>query len=265
MNEKYSCVKGNKIPIRDLSTIVFMDYDSLYWGLFNQYGGIPNLEDLIEDIKQRGKLENTKVFIDPSKSEFEEEVQKIRTITNEIIDCCNYNNESKKDYLDFIMLDHIYRTIYNNPGIEQYILITGDGHFSSVVTFLKNIQNKSVGIYGVKGSLSNQLVKCSSWAMEITKEKQLESELLPKLIDTLKWFDDNNMEVPFSYATKKAASYHYENESQLRALLSQLIRDGYVKQEEKNSNEGYPIKIIKAQWELIQDLQQSQFTNPPES
>lgn len=31
------------------------------------------------------------------------------------------------------MLDHIYQKIIKQPAITQYILVTGDGHFHSVI------------------------------------------------------------------------------------------------------------------------------------
>ncbi|MDP4270453.1 MAG: hypothetical protein Q8909_10060, partial [Bacteroidota bacterium] len=60
--------------------------------------------------------------------------------------------------------DHIYQEVIQNPYVEQFIVITGDGHFSSVISFLQTFCDKSVGIFGVYNTLSKQLVNCSSWA-----------------------------------------------------------------------------------------------------
>lgn len=244
----YQPVKNNPESNSSLPTVVFIDYESLFWGMFNHFGETPDLDTFITDIKKRGKLENIKVFADLSKTEYAGELKKIRTITNDIIDCRNMNRESKKDYLDFIMLDSIYQTINNQPGLMQYILVTGDGHFSSVATFLRTVKDKTVGIYGVKGSISTQLIDCSSWAVEIINQSLSKNHLVPKIIDTLLWIYNNKMEMTFRWTVRQASKYHGEEETKIAAVLSKLISDGYILQKESSAGN---YKMMQPRWNLI--------------
>lgn len=98
-------------------------------------------------------------------------MHKIRGYTNDIVETKNGGGYFKKDFTDFIMLDRIYQTAYSNKEIDTYIIFTGDGHFSSVVLFLKNICAKKVVVYGVKNAFSNQLKIAASTFREIEHDE----------------------------------------------------------------------------------------------
>lgn len=237
--------------INELKTIVFIDYESLFWGLFNKYGETPDLNSFINELKKRGRIERIKVFGD-FKGEMEEELSKIRTITNEITNCStNRNKETKKEFTDFIMLDHIYQTIFNQPEIEQYILVTGDGHFHSVATFLRTFKDKVVGIFGVFGSLSPQLVNCSTWGIEIKPQNNTQNHYQAKVLKTILWAEQQNHKPTFRKTVEVASKYYRVEQAKFTASLSKLIESGYIKQEEETTPKGITIPVLIADWSLI--------------
>ncbi|MEW6171830.1 MAG: NYN domain-containing protein [Bacillota bacterium] len=233
---------------RNPLTLVFIDYESWFWSLYNNYGETPNLNSFIQDIKQRGKLREIYVFGDFSKNEIEKELLKLRDYTNLIINCANPNEENKKNYTDFIMLDSIYKTALQNQDVEQYILVTGDGHFHSVVAFLKTSMDKIVGIYGVQGSFSPQLQRCSSWWVEIKPENQQYE--YKKVLDTIHWTERKGLYPTFRRTVERCAKYYGIDAMKVSTSLSKLVEDGYVDQVFKNVN-SLEIRVLEPKWDLI--------------
>lgn len=171
-----------------LKTVVFVDYESWFYGLHNQYNAETDVAGWFKKLKVRGQIIEIYIFGDfEGNKSIAQDRLKLRTLTSNIIDCANF--ESKKDYTDFIILDRIYQTIIRDSSIQQYIIFTGDGHFSNVSAFLKNFEDKVVGIYAVQGTLSQQLRQSASWVEIIEPEGETgaasgpsESHVQPELV-----------------------------------------------------------------------------------
>lgn len=246
------------------NTIVFVDYESWFWGLYNQYGERPNVEDFMLKVKQRGALDDLYFFGDFNKDEIGKERVKLRNFSSNIIDCANENRT--KDYTDFIMLDNIYRTVVKRSDVEQYVLVTGDGHFHSVVAWLKNFRDKFVGVYGVQGSLSNQLKNCASWWEEIRPEGHADTrfgengatgegspEYVNKILESIreKERSASGLRPTFSNTIAYCRDHFGLNERGLRVTLAKLINDGYVNQEVQTLKNGDKITVVVPQWNLL--------------
>lgn len=230
-------------------TIVFVDYESWFWGLYNKYGETPDIESFIKDVKQQGNLEQVYFFGDFTKEQMQKERLKLRTFTNDIIDCAN-PSENKKDYTDFIMLDHIYKTILLRQDVEQYVLVTGDGHFSSVVAYLKTFKDKIVGIYGVKGGISAQLEGSASWCKQIEpKNARFEYQ---KVLSTIQWAESKKIElITFSKTVEVCSKFYRAESAKISASLSKLIDDGYIEQLVKKLANGQEVRVLKTNWDLL--------------
>lgn len=171
-----------------LKTVVFVDYESWFYGLHNQYNAETDVAGWFKKLKTRGQIIEIYIFGDfEGNKSIAQDRLKLRTLTSNIIDCANF--ESKKDYTDFIILDRIYQTIIRDSSIQQYIIFTGDGHFSNVSAFLKNFEDKVVGIYAVQGTLSQQLRQSASWVEVIEPDGEpgaayapSESHVQPELV-----------------------------------------------------------------------------------
>jgi hypothetical protein len=145
-----------------LRTIVFVDYESWFYGLHNQFNTETDVSGWFKSIKTKGLIDDIYIFGDFENNKMiAQDRLKLRTLTSNIIDCANI--ESRKDYTDFIILDRIYQTVIRNDTIQQYIIFSGDGHFSNVAAFLKNFKDIVVGIYAIQGTLSQQLKHSASW------------------------------------------------------------------------------------------------------
>jgi hypothetical protein len=126
------------------------------------------------ELKERYDVLDVTFFADFSNQHLANEVPRIREITNNIIFTAPTGTGAhKKDFTDFIMLDHLYQRAMSAKDIDTFIIFSGDGHFSSVVSFLKNTMDKEVGIYGVKDALSNQLRNIASWVNTVPSEDDI--------------------------------------------------------------------------------------------
>lgn len=245
-------------PIQHLKTMVFIDYESLYWGLFNRFGELPHLPSLLAHMKQRATLcDRIKVFGDFSDPDMKRETGEIRSISSDIVNCEAPFPERKKDFTDIIMLDHIYQCALRKPEVEQYILVTGDGHFQSAAAFLHSCQEKFVGIYCVKGTLSPQLAGTANWVVQISSSccADSRSEYARDILRTLYHASQNNKKALFKKTVqitmnscnggnpRYAARYHY--------ALNCLIHDGYISQEAETSLRGNDITTLKVNWQRV--------------
>jgi len=191
-----------------LRTVVFVDYESWFYGLHNQFNAETDVIGWFKNLKTKGMIDDIYIFGDFENNKMiAQDRLKLRTLTSNIIDCANF--ESKKDYTDFIILDRIYQTLIRNDLTEQYIIFSGDGHFSNVAAFLKNFKDRVVGIYAVSGTLSQQLKNSASW-VEIVSPSEIQNEesVNSPQIDNI---DNDNKED--SYYQKLITDYIRDNEA----------------------------------------------------
>ena len=241
-------------PSSEMVTSVFVDYEAWFWGLYNNHGETPDIRGLIQDIKQRGKLKEICFFGDFTKPEMAREKPKLRTVTNQIIDCSTADEKQKKNYTDFIMLDHIYRSVLQDAEeINQYILVTGDGHFHSVVAYLATFMDKIVGIYAVQGSLSPQLKDCASWNVELQPKKGL-TDYQQYVLLNIHYAEEKPGIIPtFSGTVSGTAKYYKVDRLKCSAALSKLISEGYIHQEIRTLADGRGIQALVTDWDLLTD------------
>lgn len=189
-----------------LPTIVFVDYESWFYGLHNQFNAETDVNGWFKNLKTKGAIEDIYIFGDFENNKMiAQDRHKLRTLTSNIIDCSN-NYESKKDYTDFIILDRIYQTLIRNDQARQYIIFSGDGHFSNVSAFLKNFKDKIVGIYAVQGTLSQQLKNSASWIELVTPQESQNKTTV----------DDSSVKID---------NIHSQNEGYIKKLLIDYIND----------------------------------------
>lgn len=230
-----------------VQTLIYIDYESLFYGMYDRYKLKPDLDALVEELKKQGKFaESIKVFGDFSNELIKSEQGKIRTITSTIIDCQQPGNDGhKKDYTDFLMLDSIYQDSMTKPHVEQFILVTGDNHYSSVATFLRTQKDKVIGVYAVEGTLGQQLANCSSWVKTIVPRDASEEKYRENLMLCLKSAQDKNIKSTFMNTLNHATEFYGGVYDMYRRVLSDMIGAGEVTQQMENAYDGTPIRTIR--------------------
>ena len=173
-------------PNSDLpKAVAFVDYEHWYISIKNNYGMQPNIKKWFEELNQSYNLLEVNFFADFSHKSLADEIGRIRLFSNKIIDTRSPNGV-KKDFTDFIILDNMYQKALSSEDIDVFILFSGDGHFSSVTSFLKNILRKEVVVYGVNGSFSKQLRETASTFRIIPSESELNEGFYQYIFEYLK-------------------------------------------------------------------------------
>ena len=216
----------------------------------NKYAIAPDLGPMIDDVKKHARVQRIKVFGDFTKPEIDQERNRIRTVTSDIIDCGNEAGRLRKDFTDFILLDHVYQEVIQNPAVQQYVLFTGDGHFSSVATFLKTFMDKSVCVYGVPGTLSHQLQNCCSWSKLILVVDDEDAVYQANLVRNFRSIEQKGLVPTFLRTAEHAARIYGGNVNRYELILSEMIADGYVTRQAVRLN-GNEFMSISPDWRKI--------------
>ncbi len=227
---------GNKAQKEDETAsglpraVAFVDYEHWYISLKNNFGMKPNIKGWFEDLKSRVTLTEAIFFADFSHKSLADEIKRIRLYSNTIIDTRNVGTNIKKDFTDFIILDHIYQKALSSNDVDVFILFSGDGHFSSVVSFLKNFRGKEVGVYGIKDSFSRQLKETANWFVSLPTESDQYGMCANLIFDALKEAQISNTKVLPTYKniTEKILSTKRVNPQRLDSVLKRLIADGVI-------------------------------------
>ena len=149
------------------SAIAFVDYEHWYISMYRMYSRKPDIRQWRSAVSELYDVHDILFFGDFSNPSLRAEISKIREVSSSIIETQNASSYHKKDYTDFIMLDHIYqRAITYGVNTDVFIIFSGDGHFSSAASFLVNRCGKTVAVYGIRDCLSTQLKNTASVTVE---------------------------------------------------------------------------------------------------
>ena len=213
-------------------TSVFVDYEAWFYGCKNQYQVTPDVMGWFNHVKDKGELRDVIFFADFSQEAIKEHPTKLRSISTSIIDCSK--GEKTKEYTDFIMLDHIYQHLFRRQEIEHFILFTGDSHFQSIVAFLRNFNDKKVGIYAVEGSLSPLLSEAANWYTKVVPSSERSDSLERAILRNLTWVQEKSDLIATYRKTVTVVSRNNPefSEDDVDAALSKMITTGIIRQEE---------------------------------
>ena len=225
-------VTAKEETFEKVRTTVFVDYESWFYGCKNQYQAEPDVVSWFNHVKDKGQIDDVFFFADFSHDAIKDHIVKLRNISNSIIDCSK--GEKTKEYTDFIMLDHIYQRLFRQADIKQFVLFTGDSHFQSVVAFLRNFNEKKVGIYALDGSLSHLLAEASDWYVRVVPSNGRYEAIKERLIKNLLWISEKPGAIPtFSKTVSVVARTCPEfAQEDIANVLSSIISKGIVRQEE---------------------------------
>ena len=234
--------------------VAFVDYEHWFISLDTLYNHQkPDLASWFADLGERGRLVDAIFFGDFSKGGMKSEISRIRLFTNKIIDTCNPNPKSNKDFTDFILLDNIYQRAMSSEDIDMFVIFSGDGHFSSVAAFLKTNLGKEVGIYGVGKATSRQLRDTGDWYVDIPNGLTKARLISQLVLRTVKRMEKDRM----SLITEEAVICTVADEQKMsipdvREAVSLLEKDGILRPNNIIVN-GSVSRTLNADWTLAAD------------
>ena len=240
---------GSGLP----TAVAFVDYEHWFISMEKQFGEKPDIQAWFDDLKTKCNITEVVFFANFSKfRDKETETRRIRSFTNKIIDTYNPDQRYVKDYTDFIILDNIYQEAFHENSPEMFIIFTGDGHFSSAVAFLRNFCKKQVGVYGVAGCISKNLINGADWYVEFPIKVDENAVITKALFSYLKDAEKNVTFFPtFMHTAEEIAIETGLPQEKVTDVLADLIKQGFITQEMKKTTRGKPIKVLVTDWDLV--------------
>lgn len=245
----FNIFKKDKKP----KAIAFVDYEHWYISYDKMYHIKPDLHSWAEQLNQQYDMVGMHFFADYSDPRIASEVQRIREITNSIIETQNTSLYHKKDMTDFIMLDYIYQEALDGYLPDVIILFTGDGHFQSVVKYLVNKRKKKVVVYGVRDAFSNQLKTVASSYVEMPNQETVKNdfyEMIVKNFDYIATHPEKNIKATFNNTVAIVARVNHTDYSKVKKALSEMIYKGYILQKSTDI-QGKTIKLLSPNWDKL--------------
>lgn len=233
--------------------IAFVDYEHWFISLDKLYHMRPDIKGWRDELASKYELKELIFFADFSNPLIRPEISRIREVSNYIIETQNTSSNFKKDFTDFIMLDHIYQKAMTASDIDVFILFTGDGHFNSVTNFLISQMGKTVGIYGVREAMSNQLRNTASFTVTIPTEEDSSREYYRMILRNMKFLQSNagkRRSYPsFMPTVENVARINNVPPSAIADALRKLIEGGYINQKHERPYGSRSIKVLHVDWE----------------
>ena len=232
--------------------LAFIDYEYWYYSYKTRFGMVPEPGEWLKEIQNEYDVTDIAVFGDFSNPLLSEELGKLRSITNSIIETGNTYHRNRKDMTDFIMLDYIYRAADENKKIKTYIIFTGDGHFQSVVNYLKQRKKKSVVICGIADSMSRQLQAVASEMILLPAADVMFKKCAHMIALNMKYVAEKPDIIPTFWGTIEAVSrrYHLPQDA-VNEALRKLLDMGCIWRKEKELNDGKTVMILVADWDAL--------------
>lgn len=227
----------------------FVDYEHWYISLKNNYGLQPNIKSWFEDLNSKFNLVEVNFFADFSHKSLADEIGRIRLFSNKIIDTRSPNGV-QKDFTDFIILDNMYQKALSSDDIEVFILFSGDGHFSSVTSFLKNFYHKQVVIYGVNGSFSKQLRETANTFYTLPTERDINESFYRSIFDYLK----TSSRPTYTEAIESTVKKNRGNATKQKIVtaMKTLMDNDVISERAIANSKGKKQKMLFVDWEMAE-------------
>ncbi len=239
--------------------IAFVDYEHWYISLEKLHNKKPDIKAWFNEISAKYDVKDIIFFADFSNTAIRLEIPKIREVSSTIIETQNASAHHKKDFTDFIMLDHIYQKAVESHNIDTFIIFSGDGHFSSAVSFLVTRRKKEVIVYGVKDAMSTQLKNCATASYELPGRDEELYGCYNAILSSLRPLTEKNgkkkkgkRSYPTFWATVEAVSRKNGIEKgYVTMALRKLMEDGYIYQKSAKVSAVKTIKVLNVNWDSV--------------
>ena len=234
---------------------VFIDFEHWCHSLDNLFGLKPRIAQFYDEISEKYDVKRILFFGNFSDLKLSPFIEDIRQITNSIIETRNPSPRIKKDYTDFIMLDYIYQDVDDHPRTDTYVILSGDGHFSSVATYLKTKKKKRVVIYGVTDATSHQLQKIADEFHLIPSQDNERWGIYKLIIDHMDFVSSQNKNryPTFKDTIRNVSTKNNLSEDKVQVALRDLLNMKVLKKEVIYIDFQRRITVLKTDWALASE------------
>ena len=232
--------------------IAFVDFENWFLSLKKFYNLKPDVMKWRRQLEEKYELQDVYVFGNFIDNEMREELPKIRCVTNSIIETQQGTENYEKDMTDFVMLDYIYEYVNEHTDVDTYIIFTGDAHFQSVIKYLRQKHGKTVIVYGIKKTFSNQLKLIASEAIELPASDQILEGLYPLIVKNMDYVSGKFNIIPtFSSTARTLAKQYGVAEELVKAALVDMLDKGLLSKKQQRVAFNQFIPVLSANWDAL--------------
>ncbi len=230
--------------------LVFVDYEYWFYSYKNNYSMRPNLSAWRRALENQYQIVDLMVFADFNSPAIGEELARLRSITNTIIETGTATQVRKKDMTDFVMLDYIYQSVTDREDVGTYVIFTGDGHFQSVIKYLIQKCRKNVVVYGVDATFSKRLSMVATNMVLLPSRKEIEDGYASVIIRYFARQGNKKQPQTFWDIIDNVAKQNSIPKDTVKSALLKLIASDHIHQRElKQGRED--IRVLVPNWERI--------------
>ncbi len=231
--------------------VAFVDYEHWFYGYNNKFQMKPNVDEWVAELKNEFALKDLYIFGDFSEPNLEQDMNRLKKVSSNIIHTASEKNGVDKDFTDVIILDQIYRYAAKQKTPKVFIIFTGDAHFYKVVEYLKEL-GKKVIIYGVKQAFSNQLKSLATSYVEMPRQSQEKDYYNDLIFVSLNRLRSKPKSVATYWKTiRSVADYNKVPKDRVKHALDNLIRQKYIAQQKKTGYRGKKMEVLTVDWDRV--------------
>lgn len=149
-----------------LKSVIFMDYENIYWSMKQQYGTTPDLDKLISSLREMGEQKHDggpvclmQAYADFDHEEFRglmSDLQR-RSVEPRHVFSKNYEDGTRKNAADIEMSLDALEMMYTRSDIEVFVLVCGDRDMIQVIRKLR-ARGKLVHVVAVEKTMSKDVM-----------------------------------------------------------------------------------------------------------
>ncbi len=240
------------------NAMVFVDFEHWYISLDKLHHQRPDIKAFRDEIAEKYNIVDIAFFADFSNPSLQNQIENIRAVSNTIIQTQNTSGNFEKDFTDFIMLDHIYQSVLNKNSAPVYIIFTGDGHFSSVVSYLVTKCRKEVLVYAVKDACSRQLMHCAGNCRLLPDDVEPDREAAKAIVAALSYLYDKRKphghkpRPTFGGTVDAVSRRNHLPRERVERTMHMLIKNEYLYQAWDKVDQTN-IRVLRVNWHKVNE------------
>lgn len=143
---------------------VFVDFENIYISVRNKYDVNPNFESIMDKCQEYGRVTIARAYADWYRYPRITNALYANSIEPIYVPTYYYDREQGrtgkaiKNSVDIHMCIDAMRTLYTHPGIDTYVLVTGDRDFIPLINAIRQ-HGKRVVVVGVAEAASSHLAQ----------------------------------------------------------------------------------------------------------
>lgn len=235
-----------------MRAVAFVDYEHWYYSYNNLYTMKPNVEEWLEEIKRDYDCDETYFFGDFSEYKISGEAKRLEKLDAKLVHTANSSEHARKDFTDFIMLDYIYQIAADKHCPDIFLIFTGDGHFDSVMKYIRTKLGKKVIVYGVKRAFSGKLKSTANSYVEMPRYAQEQRFYYGLILQSLKILDQRGKKATFWKTIRNVAEHNRVTQERVETSLQELINRRYL-MEIETEYQGKKSKILNVDWSRVEE------------